>query len=378
MPAWQGGVIFGLLNVSMYAFFNMPIGVFPGFTVLGTSVYNLLGVKVASTFGNSAPPPLNVPLILDVGLALGILFSVLLSREFKIRRDTWRGYGQGILGGALMGFGAVIAPSCNVGGFYSALSALSLSGFGMMIGLIPGAFIGGLILMWQSRRKMMSLVGSVPAYTSSGAVLQEKEGDVSARSRVSWLVLGLAILLAAVYASLGLNQLAGVLGFGVLFGIVVQRSRFCFAAAFRDVFTSGNTRLMKGIVYGLTVGVLGFGLLKYVGWKPMDSVVLPFGIYNVAGGLVFGLGMVLAGGCGIGMIWRSAEGSVRMWFALLAAMLVSAAWPIIYGAQVGSGWLYGAPVFIPDLFGWAGGLAFTLGLIWLWYLVLKVVERRRW
>jgi uncharacterized membrane protein YedE/YeeE len=377
MPAWQGGIIFGILNVSMYAFFNMPIGVFPGITLWGTSIYNLLGVKVASTFGNSAPLPLNVPLILDVGLALGVLFSVLLSREFKIRRDSWRGYGQGFLGGALMGLGAVIAASCNVGGFYSALSALSLSGFGMMIGLIPGAFIGGTILMWQSRRKMLSLINAVSAPPSSAAMAQEREGDVSRRSRASWLVLALAISLTVVYASMGLTQLAGVLGFGVLFGIVIQRSRFCFAAAFRDVFTARNTRLMKGIVYSLTVGVLGIGLMKYVGWKPVDSVVLPFGICNVVGGLIFGLGMVLAGGCGIGMIWRSAEGSIRMWFAFYDEMLVSAAWPIIYWAQVGSGWLYGAPVFIPDLFGWAGGFAFTLGLIWLWYLVLRVVERRR-
>jgi len=56
--------------------------------------------------------------------------------------------------------------------------------------------------------------------------------------------------------------------------------------------------------------------------------------------------MGIAGGCGVGTLWRSAEGYVRMWFALLSGILVAAAWPLIYGAPVGKGWLYGPMVCV--------------------------------
>ena len=41
-----------------------------------------------------------------------------------------------------MGLGAAMAGGCNVGGFYSAVSALSQGGLLMMVGLILGAMLG--------------------------------------------------------------------------------------------------------------------------------------------------------------------------------------------------------------------------------------------
>src|SRR3989442_14606950 len=48
-----------------------------------------------------------------------------------------------------MGAGAMLALGCNIGGFFSATSALSLSGFGMMLGLGVGAFLAIRYLMWE-------------------------------------------------------------------------------------------------------------------------------------------------------------------------------------------------------------------------------------
>jgi uncharacterized protein len=36
----------------------------------------------------------------------------------------------------------------------------------------------------------------------------------------------------------------------------------------------------------------------------------------MAGGTLFGIGMVIAGGCGAGSIWRAGEGHVKLWIAL--------------------------------------------------------------
>lgn len=46
---------------------------------------------------------------------------------------------KGGVGGLLMRMGAVLAFGCNVGGFFSATSALSLSGLTMMLELGAGA-----------------------------------------------------------------------------------------------------------------------------------------------------------------------------------------------------------------------------------------------
>ncbi len=43
--------------------------------------------------------------------------------------------------GLLMGVGAILAFGCNIGGFFSTKSALSLSGLGMMLGLGAGVFL---------------------------------------------------------------------------------------------------------------------------------------------------------------------------------------------------------------------------------------------
>ena len=66
----------------------------------------------------------------------------MLSREFAVRPAPGVEWLKGALGGLLMGAGAMLSFGCNIGGFFSALSALSASGLAMMAGLIVGAFIG--------------------------------------------------------------------------------------------------------------------------------------------------------------------------------------------------------------------------------------------
>ncbi len=40
---------------------------------------------------------------------------------------------------------------------------------------------------------------------------------------------------------------------GMAAGFTLQRSRFCFASAFRDIFLFGNSRIMKGVLVGLAL-----------------------------------------------------------------------------------------------------------------------------
>src|SRR5213596_4066375 len=91
--------------------------------------------------------------LLNAGVLLGGLVAALLSSEFAVRVPPRGELVKGAFGGLLMGVGAVLAFGCNIGGFFSATSALSLAGLGMMLGLGAGAFLGLRYLIWETEHR---------------------------------------------------------------------------------------------------------------------------------------------------------------------------------------------------------------------------------
>jgi len=368
-PVWVGALAFGFMNVLMFIY-SRAIGVFPQMSMWGAKLYNFIGVEVEAPF---APYPI-VPLHLDLhsminfGIILGVLIAAFLSREFKIRTEDWKGCLTGFIGGILMGFGTVITPPCNVGGFFSATMSLSLSGPVMAIGLLFGAYVGGLYLQAQAKKASMQVdFASAP---------KGLPASVAKPSRQPYLSIGIIFLIGiavSIYVSKGMEKHAGLLVFGAVFGIIVQRSRLCFTAAFREILLNRNGSMMKVILLSIGLSSLAVSILKFSGYKP-DHFVLPTGLHTVLGGFIFGIGMVLAGGCGVGILWRSAEGYMRSWFAVLGGILSAGSWVLIYGKQVGAGWLYGKPVFLPTIFGWVGGVAAVFLFLGMFYLLILWLE----
>ena len=103
---------------------------------------------------------------------------------------------------------------------------------------------------------------------------------------------------------------------GLGFGIFLQKGRFCFTSAFRDFFAYKDTRVLKGVLAGILTMAGGVSLAYYLG-APADRFWLPsFGLSSVIGGFVFGAGMVLAGGCASGTLYRAAQGYLHFWLVL--------------------------------------------------------------
>ena len=202
---------------------------------------------------------------------------------------------------------------------------------------------------------------------------------VRAPSRQPYVAVLAALALAAaaaLYALAGLTRCAGLLLFGALFGTIFQRSRLCFTSAFREIFISRNGTTMKWVLLSVAIGTVGMSLLKARGYQPM-SFILPVGVHTVVGAFIFGIGMAIAGGCGIGILWRAAEGYTRAWVAILAGMLTAGSWVLIYGHHVGEGWLYGAPVSLGQKFGWFWGTVLVLGFLAAFYLFILWIEAGR-
>jgi hypothetical protein len=349
------------------------IGVFPQLSMWGSWLYDFMGIPVDAPFTQYPRTPiyLDIHSMINFGLILGVAIAALLSREFKVRTEDWRGYVSALAGGVLMGFGTVIMPPCNVGGFYSATMALSLSGPVTVLGLLPGAYLGGLLL----KRQVVEAAADIN-FDSLPMGKPAIKKPLSLQPMIGLLIGVLLIVTAIIYAYLGKPKFAGLLLFGALFGIIFQRSRLCFCSAFREIFVSRNGTVMKWILLSIAIGTIGFSILKSQGYQPMHFV-LPLGFHTVAGGFIFGVGMVIAGGCGVGILWRSAEGYVRAWIALIAGMLTSAAWVPLYGAHVGDGILYGKPFSLGEQFGWFNGTLIVLLFLAAFYIFILGVEAKK-
>ncbi len=201
----------------------------------------------------------------------------------------------------------------------------------------------------------------------------------AARALAAWAIAALVLVWA-----LGADVLfARFWAFGLAFGFVLQRGRFCFASAFRDLFLLGHGRNMKGVLLGLAVASIGFGVVMArqiptadSGFLPPTANVLPVGVHTALGGVLFGLGMVLAGGCVSGSLYRMAEGYVGSWVAF-GGLVVG----LLFSGYTWNWWwenvISTAPrIWLPAFLGHAGALVVTLLALAAVFVVVLWVEHR--
>lgn len=132
---------------------------------------------------------------------------------------------------------------------------------------------------------------------------------------------------------LNLWLIGGGLGLGLLFGIAVQYSRFCTLAAVSNWVLMRDLRQVHGYLAAVAVAVTGTALLEFTELVPVAESIFRDARVDwlgaLAGGTVFGIGMVLAGGCAGRLLVRGAEGSGAALLALGIAALGAAT--SIYG-----------------------------------------------
>jgi uncharacterized membrane protein YedE/YeeE len=363
---WGAALLIGTLNVFLFAY-DRPWTASDGARNWGDWLFVGLGALERTDL---VAPWLYSGSLLNLGVLLGALAAALLSREFAVRVAPAGELAKGGIGGLLMGLGAALAFGCNVGGFFSATSALSVAGLAMMLGLGLGAYLGLRYLLWEVERWPALSRGR--SYTI-GAARGEGLGP---QPRLGAALLAvLALLLPWLYARQGYVAQAGFLLFGVAFGVIFQRSRFCLVRAFREPFMTGEAVHTGATALALTVSTIGFTVLKFTDLKDRSEWVFPaLGAGALVGGLLFGLGMVLAGGCGAGSIWRAGEGHVKLWCAV-AMFAVGSSLGRTALAETGLLRRLGAAVFLPSVVGWGGALAVVAAVMAAWYLAAAWNER---
>lgn len=193
------------------------------------------------------------------------------------------------------------------------------------------------------------------------------------------------------FGELGLVALGG-LAIGILFGFFAQRSRFCLRSAVVE-FARGEIGLKTSIwLLTFSSALLGTQLLIF---KSVIDVTEVRQLSNtgslsgaIIGGLLFGVGMILARGCSSRLLVLSATGNLR---ALLSGLIFAVAGQAALHGQLSPvrNWLAGlwtvsdtnllsvtSLLSLPEWSGLVIGLAFFAGAIY--FAIYNKVSVKIW
>ena len=113
----------------------------------------------------------------------------------------------------------------------------------------------------------------------------------------------------------------------VAFGAIAQRTHFCTMGAVADIVNIGDWTRMRMWVLAIGVAMIGFNAMVAAGWvEAADSIYAGpalLWLSNLVGGLLFGVGMVLASGCGSKTLVRVGGGNLKS-LVVLVVLAMSA------------------------------------------------------
>ncbi len=351
----------GLLSALYFALTSTVWAVTGEFTRLGGDILQLLGVDVSDwqyyqmvkLDGDTWNRPDGW---IVWGMFIGALMMVLLSNSFKIRLPQQkRRYVQGFVGGIIAGFGARLALGCNLAAFFTGVPQFSFHSWIFIVATGVGTFFGAKLTktFWWKGRSSLERGAGKPSQVKI-RVIQPYVGAALAMAYMGLLL----YFFASGQTLLGLGAL-----FGLAFGVLIERGQICFTAAFRDLFLVGRSLMAKAIIVGMAASsILTLMVIAIYDLTPITQIAA---LSTFVGGVLFGLGIVMASGCETGMMYRLMEGQV-MFLPVFAGNIIGAtflafAWDHlgIYNTLVVSG----VKINLLDAMGPVGAILSTLAML---------------
>ncbi|WP_440896494.1 YeeE/YedE family protein [Amphibacillus sp. Q70] len=228
--------------------------------------------------------------------------------------------------------------------------------------------------------------------------MREIESTPIERSRYTQLIIGIFIIIGLVLFGVYLHSLSETLPVylfaGVLLGYILTRSRFGFAGGIKRIYMRGEGSLSKALLILIlvtalvTMGIQWKAALEgavpaYLATEGMDIIPGTANVYftNIAtiiGGFIFGVGMMLAGGCGSGTLADFGEGSGRALIAFIFFILGASpghfARELIDQTAIGQ---VGVQLHLPEVFGYFGAFLMTVALLGIIYWLVVCYESYR-
>jgi len=377
------GAILLVLAIISLMVSGLVWAVFGGIKFWGDWINNLIGLGPILGIPNELDGFLAHRLsLMNVVLVLGAFSAALLSRQFSINRPPRLEYVWAAIGGSMMGVGAALAGGCTTGGFFNPVLHSSPAGWAMWAGLLLGAALGVKLLLWTLENIEW---GMAPPPTL----------NVPHGLRKAYPLAGLLVILGVVFWATrgygsGNEQVATravILLAGFAIGFIMHRSRLCFARAFREPFVTAEGDMTKAVILALAIGIPIATLL--FGKKVIDpyfAIPPTFWIGSLLGGVIFGLGMIFAGGCASGGLWRMGEGHLKLWVAMFFFAWIGSVASALFkmfnitaidetNVETFEMTNVGFQAFLPEMIGgWELTLLFGGGLLLLWYALVRYNE----
>lgn len=304
------------------------------------------------------------------GMLAGALITVLLGNNFKIRvPQQKRRLVQGFVGGIIAGFGARLALGCNLAALFTGIPQFSFHAWIFMFTTAAGTYIGVKIAntRWWRGKSNLQRLAKGPRKATSLAMDSESTKKRVIQPYIGAMIALLFVIILIYFIVQGKPLLAIATLFGAAFGILIERGQICFTSAFRDMWISGRVIMSKALAVGMIISVIITFFLVQNGMDPIIRVSAPS---TFVGGLLFGIGIVLAGGCETGWMYRAMEGQVHFWVVgvgnIIGATFLAYAWDHlgVYHLLV-EGW---RPINLIEAWGSWGALFGTLALLIIWFL----------
>ena len=167
--------------------------------------------------------------------------------------------------------------------------------------------------------EMRTSQSAAPAPTPEAGAAADAAG---ARRQKLWALVVTGFFALVSVATYAYNEyymyLSAYLWFGFVYGMCLQYGRFCFASAFRDLFAVGVPRMVVGIMIATVFFAFVSSFVTATGFSTFHAS--PSGLHSTVAGTIFGVGMVLAGGCASGSLYKTGEGKLA---ALLVVLSIS-------------------------------------------------------
>ena len=231
-----------------------------------------------------------------VGLVLGSFIISLASREYRATAGSSPVIR--FLLGVIMMIGALVFLGCPLR-MVLRMSAGDVSSYIGIIGFIGGVGTGAYML-----KKGFSLGRS---YTC-----KKENGYIFPAILVFLFIISIATSLFVVSVKGPASMSAPVvlsLGVGLLFGVIAQKTRMCFAGSIRDIILLKDFTLIS-VIGGLFLTMLVYnvatGNFKFVSFGPIAHAQT---LWNILGMYVVGFAAVLLGGCPLRQLILSGSGS---------------------------------------------------------------------
>ncbi len=119
------------------------------------------------------------------------------------------------------------------------------------------------------------------------------------------------------------------LWFGFIYGMCLQYGRFCFSSAFRDLFAVGVPRMVVGVMVATALFAFVSAFISATGLSTFHAA--PTSVHAVIAGFIFGVGMVFAGGCASGSLYKTGEGNGVALIVILSISVTQALFADVAG-----------------------------------------------